>query len=184
MFIGVDDILKISIHGDHVKITESIKEYVDEKLNKLAKYFGDAEDVDVIVKVRVRGNEQIIEVTVPTKLFTIRAEESNEDLYAAIDLVQKKLEGQIKKNKSKLSERYKDKKGFVLVPEAVDEKEDVESLIVRRKEVEFKPMDEEEAILQMELTEHDFFVFKNAKEKCTSVVYKRKDGKYGIINAR
>ena len=62
--------------------------------------------------------------------------------------------------------------------------EDDESRIVRRKEVEFKPMDEEEAILQMELTNHDFYVFKNAKEKCTSVVYKRKDGKYGIINAR
>lgn len=176
--------MKISIHGDHVKITESIKEYVEEKLNKLAKYFDDTEDIDVIVKVRVRGNEQIIEVTVPTKLFTIRAEESNEDLYAAIDLVQKKLEGQIKKNKSKLSERYKDKKGFILVPEDKEDVEDIESLIVRRKEVEFKPMDEEEAILQMELTEHDFFVFKNAKEKCTSVVYKRKDGKYGIINAR
>ncbi len=167
-----------------MKITESIKEYIEEKLNKLSKYFDNAEDIDVIVKVRIRGNEQIIEVTVPTKLFTIRAEEANVDLYTAIDLVQKKLEGQIKKSKSKLSSRYKDKKGFVLAYEDKVEPESSENLIVRRKEVEFKPMDEEEAILQMELTEHDFFVFKNAKEKCTSVVYKRKDGKYGIINAR
>jgi len=176
--------LKISIHGDHVKITESIKEYVEEKLGKLSKYFDDSTDVDVIVKVRVRGSEQIIEVTVPTKLFTIRAEESHEDLYAAIDLVQKKLESQIKKNKSKLAGRYKDKKGFVLVEDDIPLVKEEESQIVRRKEVEFKPMDEEEAILQMELTEHDFYVFKNAKEKCTSVVYRRKDGKYGIINAR
>lgn len=176
--------MKISIHGDHVKITEAIKEYIEEKLGKLDKYFDEASDVDVIVKVRVRGKDQIIEVTMPTKLFTIRGEESNEDLYAAVDLVQKKLEGQIKKNKSKIASRYKDKKGFVLSGEfnnVVDEEED---LIVRRKEIEFKPMDEAEAILQMELSEHDFFVFKNAKEKCTSVVYKRKDGKYGIINAR
>lgn len=176
--------LKISIHGDHVKITESIKEYIEEKLSKLSKYFDENSDIDVIVKVRVRGDEQIIEVTVPTKLFMIRAEESNEDLYAAIDLVQKKLEGQIRKNKTKLAKRYRDKKGYVLLEETKEEKEEDVSPIVRRKEVEYKPMDEEEAILQMELTEHDFFVFKNVKEKCTSVVYKRKDGTYGIINAR
>lgn len=175
--------MKISIHGDHVKITEAIKEYIEEKLGKLAKYFDDSADVDVIVKVRLRGNEDIIEVTVPTKLFTLRAESSHQDLYAAIDLVQKKLETQLKRNKAKIASRYRDKKGFVMVDTPVEEKQD-ESQIVRRKEVEFKPMDEEEAILQMELTEHDFYVFKNAKEKCTSVVYKRKDGKYGIINAR
>lgn len=175
--------MKISIHGDHVKITESIKEYVEEKLGKLSKYFDNDLDVDVIVKVRLRGKEEVIEVTVPTKLFTIRAEESNEDLYAAIDLVQKKLEAQIKKNKSKLASRFRDKKGFIIANPEIEEAEE-ESQIVRRKEVEFKPMDEEEAILQMELIEHDFYVFKNSKEKCTSVVYKRKDGKYGIINAR
>lgn len=177
--------MKISIHGDHVKITEAIKEYVEEKLSKLEKYFDESNDIDVIVKVRLRGVLQIIEVTVPTKLFTIRAEEGNEDLYAAIDLVQKKLEGQIRKNKTKLQNRYKDKKGFIFMEAPIEEgADDGEDLIVRRKEVEFKPMDEEEAILQMELTNHDFFVFKNAEEKCTSVVYKRKDGKYGIINAR
>lgn len=176
--------MNISIHGDHVKITEAIKEYIEEKLSKLDKFFGETSDIDVIVKIRIRGVLQIIEVTIPTKLFTIRAEESNEDLYAAIDLVQKKLESQIKKNKSKLASRYKDKKGFVMTNDVQDEIEENEELIVRRKEVEFKPMDEDEAILQMELTNHDFFVFKNAKEKCTSVVYKRKDGKYGIINAR
>lgn len=175
--------MKISIHGDHVKITEAIKEYVEEKLGKLGKYFDDSMDIDVIVKVRLRGNEDIIEVTVPTKLFTLRAEASHEDLYAAIDLVQKKLETQIKKNKTKIANRYRDKKGFVMIAEA-EEVQEEESQIIRRKEVEFKPMDEEEAILQMELSEHDFFVFKNSKEKCTSVVYKRKDGKYGIINAR
>lgn len=177
--------LKISIHGDHVKITEAIKDYIEEKLTKIDKYFNESEELDVIVKVRLRGVHQIIEVTVPTKLFTIRAEEANDDLYAAIDLVQKKLEGQIKKNKSKLMSRYKDKKGFVFAEE-IEEAEDTstEEQIIRRKEVEFKPMDEEEAIMQMELSGHDFFVFKNSEEKCTSVVYKRKDGKYGIINAR
>lgn len=177
--------MKISIHGDHVKITQAIKDYIEEKMGKLGKYFDSATDIDVIVKVRIRGVEQIIEVTIPTSLFTIRAEETNEDLYSAIDLVQKKLETQIKKNKSKLASRYKDKKGYVILDdlESVQEEKE-EDVIVRRKEIDFKPMDEEEALLQMELSNHDFFVFKNVKEKCTSVVYKRKDGKYGIINAR
>lgn len=176
--------MNISIHGDHVKITESIKEYVETKLNKLSKYFDDNSMPDVIVRVRVRGEKQIIEVTVPTKLFTLRAEEEHDDLYAAVDLVQKKLEGQIRKNKTKLAKKYKDKKGFVMAREDVTDEKEENSPIVRRKEVEYKPMDEEEAILQMELSEHDFFVFKNAEEKCVSVVYKRKDGTYGLINAR
>lgn len=175
--------MKISIHGDHIKVTESIRDYVEEKISKLGKYFGNPDDIEVIVKIRVRGIDQIIEVTVPTNLFTIRAEEADEDLYAAIDLVEKKLESQIKKNKSKIASRYRDKKGFIMADEPVVEEKE-EELIVRRKEVEFKPMDEDEAILQMELSNHDFFVFKNINEKCTSVVYKRKDGKYGIINAR
>lgn len=176
--------LKISIHGDHVKITESIKEYVEEKLSKLGKYFNDSNDVDVIVKVRLRGVLQIIEVTVPTKLFTIRAEESHEDLYAAIDLVQKKLETQIKKNKSKIASRYKDKKGYVIIDEEPVENEEVEeSLIVRRKEVEFKPMDEEEAILQMELIGHQFYLYKDIETNQPTVIYKRKDGNYGVIEA-
>ena len=177
--------MKISIHGDHIKVTEAIKGYIEEKISKLGKYFGEPEDVEVIVKIRVRGIDQIIEVTIPTKSFTIRAEESNDDLYAAIDLVEKKLETQIKKNKSKIASRYKDRGSFIATEDIVDEfEEEKESEIVRRKEVEFKPMDEEEAILQMELSNHDFYVFKNSVEKCTSVVYKRKDGKYGIINAR
>lgn len=176
--------MKISIHGDHVKITESIKEYVESKLSKLTKYFDESSEIEAIVKVRIKGEEQIIEVTLPTKLFTIRAEEKNKDLYAGIDSVQKKLENQIKKNKAKISKHFKDKKGFIMA-EFEEEPENTEdNLIVRRKEIDFKPMDEEEAILQMELVNHDFFVFKNNNEKCTSVVYKRKDGTYGIINAR
>ena len=174
--------MNFSIHGDHIKVTESIKEYIESKISKLGKYFDNETEIEVVVKIRVRGENQIIEVTIPTKLFTIRAEERHEDLYAAVDLVQKKLEAQIKKNKSKMNSKYKNKKGFVMAEEEFEEVE--ETQIVRRKEIEFKPMDEDEAILQMELTNHDFFVFKNADEKCTSVVYKRKDGTYGIINAR
>ena len=177
--------MKFSIHGDHVIITESIKNYVESKLSKLEKYFQKDSDLEAIVKIRVRSNMQIIEVSLPTKLFTLRAEERDTDLYAAIDSVVKKLESQIRKNKSKITKKYKDKKGFIFNEEDIlPVEEETSDLIVRRKEIEFKPMDEDEAILQMELLNHDFFVFKNAKEKCTSVVYKRKEGTYGIINAR
>ena len=176
--------MRISIHGDHIKVTEAIKEYTEEKISKLGKYFGDPEDIEVIVKIRVKGINQIIEVTIPTKAFTIRAEESNDDLYAAIDLVEKKLETQIKKNKSKIASRYKERNSFIISEELDEDDLEEDNEIIRRKEIEFKPMDEEEAILQMELSNHDFYVFKNSVEKCTSVVYKRKDGKYGIINAR
>lgn len=180
--------MKITIHGDHVKITEAIKDYVEEKLSKLNKYFDKETEIEAIVKIRVCNEDQIIEVTVPTKLFTLRAEERGSDLYTCIDLVEKKLESQIKKNKSKIEKRYKDKKGYAIaeIEQELDsfEKDESDKQIVRRKEIEFKPMDEEEAILQMELINHDFYVFKNSEEKCTSVVYKRQDGKYGIINAK
>ena len=109
--------MKISIHGDHIKVTEAIKNYIEEKITKVGKYFGNPEEIEAVVKIRVRGINQIIEVTIPTKSFTIRAEETNEDLYSAIDLVEKKLETQIKKNKSKIASRYKEKNSFIVVDE-------------------------------------------------------------------
>ena len=171
--------MNFSIHGDHIKVTESIKEYIESKISKLGKYFDNETEIEVVVKIRVRGENQIIEVTIPTKLFTIRAEERHEDLYAAVDLVQKKLESQIKKNKSKMNSKYKNKKGFVMAEEEFEEVE--ETQIVRRKEIEFKPMDEDEAILQMELLNHDFYLFKNVLTNKNALIYRRKDGNYGII---
>ena len=176
--------MKLNIHGNKVEITDSIKEYVESKLAKLNRYFDNSDSLEAIVKVRIRGQEQIIEVTVPTNKFTLRAEEAHKDLYAAIDLVVDKLERQIRKNKTRLNNKYKnvDVVDFSFDFE-VEEKENEEK-IVKRKNVESKPMDEEEAILQMELINHDFFAFKNVKEECISVVYKRKDGHYGIINLK
>ena len=176
--------MKLNIRGEKVEITPAIKEYIETKMERLDRYFEDSESQEAFIKVRIRGVEQIIEVTVPTHKFTLRAEESHKDLYAATDLVIDKLERQIRKNKTRLNNRYKN-------AEVVDfdfnfevkEKENEEK-IVKRKTIESKPMDEEEAILQMELINHDFFAFKNVKEECVSVVYKRKDGHYGLINMK
>ena len=177
--------MKLNIRGDKVTITKSIKDYIEDKMSRLDKYFVNTKGVEGKVLIRIRNDEQIIEVTIPTSRFTLRAEERDQDLYTAIDLVIDKLERQIRKNKTRLNDKYKDLDKFEMsfnfeVPE--EEIDDVK--IVKRKNVEMKPMDEEEAILQMELLNHDFFVFKNIDEECVSVLYERKDGKLGIINVK
>ena len=177
--------MKLNIRGDKLVVTDAIKAHIEEKIGKLNKYF-DNGDIEAKIVIKVSNNIEIIEVTIPTNKYTLRAEERHDDLYAAIDLVIDKLERQIRKNKTKLNERYKKENvidfNFDII-EDYDVKED-ENLIVKRKTIDVKPMDEEEAILQMELLNHDFFMFKNIDEECISVIYKRKDGKFGIINSK
>ncbi len=175
--------MKVNIRGEKIKITAPIKEYIEKKITKLDKYLERAEEIEAYVLVKIKGKEQVIEVTIPTKKYTLRAEESHSDLYAASDLVIDKLERQIRKNKTRLKDKYKnyEEDEFVL---NFEEKEENTNKIVRRKDVESKPMDEQEAILQMDLIGHDFFVFKNEDEECVSVLYTRKDGSYGILNVK
>lgn len=172
--------MNINIRGDKIEVTDSIKKYIKEKLSRLDRYFEDSSKIDSHVLVRARNGEQVIEVTIPTSRYTLRAEEKNSDLYAAIDLVIDVLERQIRKNKTKLNKRREINQDFAYIPEEEEEYED-ENTIVKRKTVSAKPMSEEEAILQMELLDHDFFMFKNEDEDCFSVLYRRKDGNYGII---
>ena len=177
--------MKFIIRGKNLEVTDSIKSYIEEKIGKLDKYFEKPGELTANVIVRVKGKDQIVEVTIPAKKIILRGEESNEDLYASIDLVSDKLERQIKKNKAKMNNM----KGKKMVAEfncdVVDALEDEkEKLIAKRKDLEMKPMSEEEAILQMELLGHDFFIFKNDNIDQISVVYKRKEGNYGIINTK
>lgn len=177
--------MELNIRGDKVTITKAIKEYIVEKMGRLNKYFDNDKKITAQVIVRVKNNEQIIEVTVPTNRFTLRAEEKHSDLYAAIDQVVDKLERQIRKNKTKLINQYKNIVQIDINTDfevSNDEEENIK--IVKRKNIVSKPMDEEEAVLQMDLLNHDFFVFKNVDEECVSVMYKRKDGNYGIINVK
>lgn len=177
--------MKFIIRGQKLEVTESIKSYIEEKIGKLDKYFENSEELTATVVVRVRGKEQIVEVTIPSKKIILRAEESNEDLYASIDLVSDKLERQIRKNKTKIrSKKSKVNYESFIVDFEVEKEEENENLIVKRKELDTKPMSEEEAVLQMELVGHPFFIFKNATTDNISVVYKRKDGNYGIIDTK
>ena len=169
--------MKYNIRGDRMVITDAIKDYTESKLGRLEKYFKD-DDITANVLARVRGNNQIVEVTIPTSKFILRSEEENDDLYAAIDLVTDKLERQIRKNKTRLNRNVKENvKEFNFDYEILEDEESKEK-VVKRKNIEMKPMDEEEAILEMELLGHSFFVYKDMDTDKVCVLYKRKDGDY------
>ena len=176
--------MKLNIRGDKLEITDAIRDYVEDKLGRLDKYFKDS-DINANVLLKVKGNRQIIEVTVPTDKYILRSEEEHNDLYAAIDLVVDKLEGQIRKNKTKLKKQNIDNKykDFNFDYE-LDEDEENNDVIVKHKERERKPMDSEEAILEMELLGHSFFVYKDVDTGNVNVLYKRKDGNYGLIETK
>ena len=176
--------MKFNIHGKKLEVTESIKGYIENKIGRLDKYFDNPDNITATVSIKLSGKKQVVEVTINTHIFVIRGEESNNDLYASIDLVSDKIERQIRKNKTRMHKKInKDKiKDFNLAYES--EPEEKNDIIVKRKVIETKPMDEEEAILQMELLGHDFFVFKNANTDEFNIIYKRKEGNYGIIETK
>ncbi len=172
--------MKINIRGSKVKVTDAIKTYTEEKIGRLARYF-DAEDITANVVLRVDGIYQIAEVTIPAKNMILRAEVKEKDLYQSIDKATDKLERQIRKNKTKM--RKKSNKNMVvdINLEFETDIDDDNHKIVRRKMIPVKPMTEEEAILQMELIDHDFFIFRNANTSDINVLYRRKDENYGVI---
>lgn len=176
--------MKINIRGNKIEITNSIKSYIEEKIGKLDKYFDKPDDITANVLVKENGIYKKIEVTIPIKKAILRGEESDKDLYSAIDFVSEKLERQIRKNKTKMKHKNSKENYDLFIDFEVSEEEQETSQIVKRKEIDTKPMDEEEAILQMNLLGHDFFVFKNIDTDNISVVYKRKDSNYGIMNIK
>ena len=174
--------MEINIHGDKIKVTKAMSEYIKEKLEKLDKYLENSDTVRANVIVKVKNHEQTVEITIPLKSFILRSEETKEDFYAAVDKTIDKLERQIRKNKTKLMSKQT-KSVYDFNFSIIDEETEEENKILRRKRVEVKPMDEEEAILQMELLGHQFYMFKDVDTNKPSVVYKRKDGNYGLIES-
>lgn len=174
--------MKFNIRSQKYEMTDAIKDYIQKKMERLNKYFDNPDDLNVNIVIKPKGIEQSMEVTINFKKVVLRAEESNKDLYATIDLVIDKLERQIRKNKTRMHKNISrdNIKEFNLNFD-VSKEEEKETEIVRRKNVEMKPMDEEEAILQMELLSHDFFIFRNNETNLVNVLYKRKDGNYGIM---
>ena len=172
--------MKYNVRGDKILVTDAIKDYITEKIDKLNKYFDEPDEITANILIKVKGYNQTIEVTIPNTSFTIRNEESAEDLYAAIDSVVDKIERQIRKNKTKINKISKNALKKLNLMYQEEEKEE-DTKIVRRKTLNTKPMSEEEAILQMEMLGHDFFIFKDSNTSNISILYKRKDNNYGVI---
>lgn len=173
--------MNIIISGRNIEVTEALKSSVEEKLAKYERYF--RSDIEAHATMSVQRTRQIFELTIPLKNdVLIRVEEASEDMYASIDSAIDKLARQIEKHKTKLEKRYKshDTIRFEQIPMSNSAPE-VEHTVVKTKKFPIKPMDAEEAILQMEMLGHNFFVFKNSESDEVNVVYQRKDGKYGLI---
>lgn len=180
--------LQFEIRGENVKTTEAIENYIKDKVGKIEKYFEEHDLNNTIAHVNyeVHDKESEIEVTIPMKHVTLRAEEKNDDLYSAIDLISEKLERQVRKYKTRVNRKSNQAKkpdmNSLFTGATSEEKDNQDEIqIVKSKHFNLKPMDEIEAVLQMDLLNHDFFIFTNAKTDETNIVYKRKDGKYGLI---
>lgn len=171
--------MRITISGKNIDVTQGLKDAVYDKLEKLDKYF--TPETEANVTLSVEKNRQKIEVTIPIKGSVIRAEEVSDDMYVSIDLVQEIIERQMRKHKTRLVNRYRSGGNFqqAFIDLEVDDPDEVE--IIRTKRFAMKPMDPEEACVQMELLGHNFFVFRNAETDDVNVVYKRKGNTYGLI---
>lgn len=169
--------MKYTVRGEKLDVTEAIKSYAIDKISRMEKYFDNPEEVNVKINFSVRGREQKVEVTINSRGYDLRAEVSHSDMYAAIDLVIDKLETQMRKYKSKLMSR---ERVMVVYEDSVVEDEDLNE-VVKRKKVYLKPMNEEEAIVQMELLGHSFYIYKDIESEKVNVLYKRYDGTYGVI---
>ena len=175
--------MNCSIRGEKIRVTKAIDSYINTKLSRIDKYFKN-EDIDAKVLIKLKGKKQAIEVTIPYDKYTLRSESEHDDLYAAIDLVVDKLEGQIRKNKAKVKKQVKKDSTLINFEYEITKEEEKAykgKKIVKRKSLEMKPMDEEEAMLELELVGHDFFIYRDVHTGSVNIIYKRKDGNYGVI---
>ena len=170
--------MKFIISGKNITVTDGLRTAVEDKLGKLERYF--TPDTEVVVTLSVEKERQKIEVTIPVKGNIIRSEQVSSDMYVSIDLVEEVIERQLKKYKNKIVDKQQNAAAFA--QEYVEKDyDDDEDKIIRTKRFGIKPMDPEEACVEMELLGHNFFVFFNAENEEVNVVYKRKDGSFGLI---
>ena len=170
--------MKITIYGKQMSVRESLKAAIEKKLTKFDRFFGS--DTEAAVTCRTRKGVKIIEITVNYSSTTFRCEEESDTFITALDRAIEGLERQIRKNKTRLEKTVKSG-AFVITDEDDDEFEEEGEFRIRVKSFPFKPMSPEEAILQMNLLGHAFYAFTDAETARTAVVYKRKDGDYGLI---
>lgn len=172
--------MQIMVRGKNIEVTNALKGYVERKLGKLEKYFDQSLSAQVTMSVE-RGRH-IVEVTVPLDSILLRGEEESTDMYASVDLVSEKIERQIEKYRTRILRKLRREPTRERIAQAAtDEKEPG---IVKVKKITIRPMTADEAVMQMNLIGHDFFVYSDAESGNVSVVYRRKDGNYGVIETR
>jgi putative sigma-54 modulation protein len=171
--------MRYIISGKNIDVTEGLKSAVYEKIGKLERYF--TPETEIHVTLSVEKERQIIEVTIPMKGNIIRAEQVSNDMYVSLDLVEEIIERQLRKYKNKLLSQKQAFVNFKDVFEEEDSFEEDKIEIIRTKRFAMKPMDSEEACIQMELLGHNFYVFRSAETDEVNVVYKRKGNTYGLI---
>ena len=171
--------MAIAVRGKNIEITPALKDYVEKRVGKIAKYFDTLGEITVVLTV-AKGRH-IVEVTVPVNGMLLRGEESTADMYTSVDLVIEKLERQIEKYKTKLARKLKGGAFKGDITAGGRELDADEFKVVKTKRFAIKPMTTEEAIMQMNLINHDFYVFTNAETEEVNVLYRRKDGGYGLI---
>lgn len=176
--------MKVIYFGKNVEFTDAMKEFCDQKLERLHKYFRDPEELEARIVAKIYPNGQKIELTIPAKELFLRAEALDQDFYAAMNLAIDKLEDQMRKHKTKVNSYHKNREGISTIIADMEKPTSITEPtieILREKTFVLKPMSKEEAVLQMEMLGHDFFVFLNVESDETAVVYKRSDKKYGLI---
>ena len=179
--------IKYSIRGENLEVTEAIRDYVVSKLEKIEKYFQADQELDARVNLKVyREKTAKVEVTIPLGSITLRAEDVSQDMYGSIDLVTDKIERQIRKNKTKIERKNRNKvsKSQLFTDALVEDTDTSQPKVVRSKQIDLKPMDLEEAILQMDLLGHDFFIYVDVEDKSTNVIYRREDGDIGLLEVK
>ena len=169
--------MRLQVRGRNMEVTDALRDYVEKRLGKLKKYLEVISDVQVVLAVE--GDSHRVEVTIPLGGVILRGEEVTADMYASIDLVVEKLEKQIERYKGRLLRRYE--KGAAEARAAAQKEEEEAPRVVRTKRFAIKPMTVDEAIMQMNLLGHSFFVFSNAETNEVNVLYRRRDGNYGLI---
>lgn len=174
--------MKCQIVGKNIVVTDAMRNVIENKLSRMDKYFFNPEEIEARVLTRTYKDSQKVEITIFTKMMDFRVEVKNDDLYAAIDLAIDKLEGQMRKLKTKLSRRHKENLGKAIAfDNFVSDEDDENEEIVRVKELNLTPMELDEAVTKMEALDHNFFVYLDSEDEKISVVYKREDGGFGVL---
>jgi putative sigma-54 modulation protein len=173
----------VAVNGKNIEVTNALREYAEKKVTKIVKFF-EKSPLEAQVTLSTQRGKHIVDITVQVNGLLLRGEAKTNDMYTSIDAAIDKIERQVHKYKTKLNRKFQKENQVVLTPviiPATAPKEEFEPQIKRTKRFAMKPMSVEEAVMQMDLLDHDFYVFSNCETDEVNVVYRRKDGNYGLI---